>query len=286
MEMIEWLERQEREAADLYTGLADFFRDEPRLRRMYQRLAEDEEEHCRSMADAARILGATPAVVPTQILADLQTRQAVEGPLKECRALMEAGTLTPRQAVESLVRTELYELNSIFLYVVNVLKQFGREPQRDVAGIQAHERRVREFVNGLPEEWCPADITDILPRVWGTRFLVVDDDTSLLVCLKLLFSRMGTVDTARNGRDALERTSDRHYDVVVSDIDMPIMDGVAFFHEAVKSDPEIARRFVFLSGDAASDHHDLCEKHGVAYFAKPVSLPALRQTAERMLRSA
>lgn len=284
-ELVHWLAGLEREAADLYSELADFFLNEPRLTRFYQRLAEDEEAHCRIMAHARAVLEASSSPVTAQVHADPETRQAVEKPLRECRALMEAGTLGPRTAMEALVRIEFRELNSAFLYVVDALKQDGRESQRAVADIQAHERRIREFITGLPDEWRPADLPQELPRVWTTRFLVVDDDTSLLVCLKLLFGRMGVVDTARNGRDALTRAAERHYDMIVADINMPVMDGVTFFRETSKSDPDLARRFVFLSGDPSSDHLALCEEHGVAYFAKPVSLAALRKTAERILHS-
>ena len=115
---------------------------------------------------------------------------------------------------------------------------------------------------------------------------MVDDDTSLLICLKLLFTRMGAVHTARDGREALAKTAERHYDIIISDIDMPVMDGVTFFRAALGPDPDLSRRFVFLSGDSDSDHHELCKEHGVAYFTKPVSLAALRATGERILASA
>jgi two-component system response regulator AtoC len=65
------------------------------------------------------------------------------------------------------------------------------------------------------------------------RLLIVDDEANMRHMLSMLLSRSGyTVDSAVDGRDALAKTAQQHYDVVLCDIKMPGMDGMAFLEAA------------------------------------------------------
>ncbi len=56
--------------------------------------------------------------------------------------------------------------------------------------------------------------------------LVVDDDKSILRSFTRILQRCGyKVDTAETGREALERTKNRHYDMLLLDIRLPDMQG-------------------------------------------------------------
>ncbi|HPG28338.1 MAG TPA: response regulator, partial [Myxococcota bacterium] len=57
--------------------------------------------------------------------------------------------------------------------------------------------------------------------------LVVDDDASILDMTEDLLGHAGyAVTKARSGSDALSKTEDRDYDVVLTDLQMPGMDGI------------------------------------------------------------
>lgn len=59
-----------------------------------------------------------------------------------------------------------------------------------------------------------------------TNILLVDDDANLSTVLAdYLRSKSYTVETAPNGKEALELTAIKHYDLVISDITMPKMNG-------------------------------------------------------------
>lgn len=60
------------------------------------------------------------------------------------------------------------------------------------------------------------------------RILVVDDDTDVAEPLAILLSRTYDVDLAANGADAVSRVIHGHYDAIVLDLVMPVMDGAAF----------------------------------------------------------
>ena len=60
--------------------------------------------------------------------------------------------------------------------------------------------------------------------------LAVDDDPAILALLKLTLADEGfTVTTAANGAEALASFDEVHPDIVVLDLEMPVMDGRAFY---------------------------------------------------------
>ena len=55
--------------------------------------------------------------------------------------------------------------------------------------------------------------------------------------------------TASSGREALERLASERYDVILTDIRMPDLDGRALYQEIEQRWPERAERVVFVTGD-------------------------------------
>jgi CheY-like chemotaxis protein len=86
--------------------------------------------------------------------------------------------------------------------------------------------------------------------VTGKRILVVDDEEEVAMILaELLSIDRHEVDTAKSGALALEKIRRQRYDLVVSDLLMPEMDGPSLYRAVEAMDPELARRFVFITGD-------------------------------------
>jgi len=93
------------------------------------------------------------------------------------------------------------------------------------------------------------------------KILVIDDDKLILNSLKKLFSKEGySVDTAQNGKEALEIIKKTDFDLVVVDIKMAEMDGVEtvmaikkYFNERNK--PEIPVVFITGYADIADQRH-------------------------------
>jgi two-component system NtrC family sensor kinase len=85
------------------------------------------------------------------------------------------------------------------------------------------------------------------------KILVIDDETHVREVLsEILSSAEHQVDTATSGRAALARLETARYDVILTDVRMPDMDGLALFAEVEQRWPEHARRVVFVSGDTLS----------------------------------
>lgn len=115
----------------------------------------------------------------------------------------------------------------------------------------------------------------------AVRVLVVDDDPALCGSLKRFLARRYDVAIAANGREGLELLARQPFDAVVSDVDMPVMDGLAFRAEIRRRHPELHDRVLIMSGGAP---HWLRGDPTIRFIAKPFTIRELEETIEALLR--
>ena len=92
--------------------------------------------------------------------------------------------------------------------------------------------------------------------------LIVDDEAEIRETLtEILAVARHRVVTASSGREALERMAAEHYDVILTDIRMPDLDGRALYQEIEQRWPGQAGRVVFVTGDtlASALREFVCE---------------------------
>lgn len=93
---------------------------------------------------------------------------------------------------------------------------------------------------------APSSKTATVPR----KILVVDDEAEIREMLaEILTGERHRVVTVASGREALERLGLEHYDVILTDIRMPELDGTDLYREIERRWPARARRVVFVTGD-------------------------------------
>ncbi|PYM18365.1 MAG: hypothetical protein DMD81_06085 [Candidatus Rokuibacteriota bacterium] len=91
----------------------------------------------------------------------------------------------------------------------------------------------------------------------GKAILVVDDEPAVAGMLEEMLTRSGfRVQTAGNGREALEHLRQRSYDMVLSDVRMPELDGIGLYREVEREIPALRRRFAFITGDTLNNATD------------------------------
>jgi len=115
--------------------------------------------------------------------------------------------------------------------------------------------------------------------------LLVDDDRQLASTLQwVLADRSYLVDVAYDGRDALGKIMANQYDAIVCDVMMPHLRGDQFYKEAIVVHPELANRFIFVTGYAADPQINLflC-KTGCKYLMKPFPVQKLIDCLEQLL---
>jgi CheY-like chemotaxis protein len=126
-----------------------------------------------------------------------------------------------------------------------------------------------------------------LPPVQWKTILIVDDEPDVAGTLADLLRLEGhQVETAPNGVIALEKLRERSYDLVMSDIRMPELDGPGLYRELERRDARLLQRLIFLTGDALSrETAEFLGKTGVTTLSKPFVLPEVRAMVQRMLRN-
>lgn len=93
------------------------------------------------------------------------------------------------------------------------------------------------------------------------RILVVDDEQNICDMLSRHFRFLGyEVDTCNNGKEALDVMSKKRFDVVISDIMMPVMDGMELLREVQKSYPMV--HCIMITGYVTMDNVLLCMRKG------------------------
>ena len=119
----------------------------------------------------------------------------------------------------------------------------------------------------------------------GARVLVVDDDPWILrMVTATLEKRSYVVDTAREGRQALERALAHPPDVIISDVMMPVMDGWTFV-QRLRQDPRLSGIPVIFLTALGKDEARLAEL-GLGhedFLAKPFRFDDLEKRVSRAL---
>ncbi|MFQ5706297.1 MAG: response regulator [bacterium] len=116
------------------------------------------------------------------------------------------------------------------------------------------------FVVELPAieaESLPKDAKESQPSVHkrtqkmaAIRCLVIDDEKVIIDLVKRILGREGhTVETARNGEQALRKIEQSHFDLLICDVKMPQMNGESLYHLLKQQAPDLAEKTIFTTGD-------------------------------------
>lgn len=110
------------------------------------------------------------------------------------------------------------------------------------------------FVITLPLVVPGASLADdAFPEELGAQaqmILIVDDEADVAEMLAEMLAATGhRIDIVASGNEALARLSERDYDVILSDLKMPDLDGPSLYRCLQHSHPHLLDRIIFVSGD-------------------------------------
>ena len=120
-----------------------------------------------------------------------------------------------------------------------------------------------------------------------STILIIDDDEQFNLMLKSALTIKGyDVDTASNGKEAKALYQSNVYDVIITDIIMPNVDGYEVILDLRRMG--MGDRIIAVSGGGrtAADDYLITAKHFdvAATFNKPVDLQALRAKVEEIIQ--
>jgi two-component system sensor histidine kinase/response regulator len=132
----------------------------------------------------------------------------------------------------------------------------------------------------------PATAAATLDTLQGARVLLVEDnDLNQLVACRLLQRRGCVVDVAENGQVALDRIGQAQYDLVLMDLQMPVMDGIAATIAIRRLEPHRHLPIVALTANVRTQDRQRCLDAGMNDFlAKPVDSQAMYRVLLRWIK--
>ncbi len=115
--------------------------------------------------------------------------------------------------------------------------------------------------------------------------MVVEDEEDLLDLMIDTLSPYYTVIAFENGRRACDNLGEYPWELIISDLRMPVMNGMEFYAEAVRKNPDLVKRFMFITGDTYdSQVREFLESTGVPYLRKPFRVKELREVVHSHLQ--
>ncbi len=117
------------------------------------------------------------------------------------------------------------------------------------------------------------------------RILIVDDEKIGVDPLQKYFSNEGYfVDTAASGEDGLKKANEHNYDLILTDLRMPGIDGLKMLEEIKKKNPKVDCIIITAYPDVESAVTAIDNKV-LKYIKKPFDLADVKQTVKKCLKS-
>ena len=121
------------------------------------------------------------------------------------------------------------------------------------------------------------------------RILAADDVATNREAIRVIFRHLGyEVQLVENGAEALAQLRQRLFDLVILDVQMPVMDGFAAAREIIRlqPDPDLRPKLVALTANAMPGDANACLEAGMdAYISKPVLPQKLESCITRLFEA-
>jgi len=119
--------------------------------------------------------------------------------------------------------------------------------------------------------------------------LVVDDDFACRKVASLMLQKNGyAVEMATDGQEAVQKASQRTYDLILMDCHMPVKNGLEATEEIRQMEASWNRYtpIVALTADLREENKSWCQQAGMDHFiGKPVDLQQLRDAVQFLIKS-
>lgn len=119
----------------------------------------------------------------------------------------------------------------------------------------------------------------------AASILVVDDEVAVAEMMADILEDEGhEVEIAHSGSQALDVIATRQFDLVLSDLRMPDLDGPAMFDAIRETRPDLVARIAFITGDTMSTRiRDFLQVSERPYIEKPITPQDVRDLVRQML---
>lgn len=131
-----------------------------------------------------------------------------------------------------------------------------------------------------------ADTLAVLETLGSLKILIAEDNLVNQKVLKRLLNRIGVVNVeiVDNGKSAVDREAVEPFDMILMDMQMPVMDGTTACREILKREDvgHPRPKIIFVTAHVSESFREMCLAEGaVGYLPKPCTLTSLKDTLEK-----
>ncbi len=117
----------------------------------------------------------------------------------------------------------------------------------------------------------------------NTKILVVDDEKSIRLTVAQSLEPQGyTVKTAVNGNDALDQLQQEAFDLILTDLKMPGMDGMALVEQAIQLHPNLQMIMISAHG-TVENAVEVMKLGAIDFIQKPFTPTEIRELVKQVL---
>lgn len=115
------------------------------------------------------------------------------------------------------------------------------------------------------------------------HMLVIDDDAQIRDIMRCSFAGEADITEACDGIEALALLDQCSFDIIICDVQMPRLGGIAVFKKLYSVSPNICNKFLFCTGNATDELHNICSCFNVKSCPKPFEISCLKTVVREML---
>jgi two-component system, chemotaxis family, chemotaxis protein CheY len=115
------------------------------------------------------------------------------------------------------------------------------------------------------------------------KILVIDDSRTMYTLISNFLKAEGfkDIDHANNGKEGIEMIKKKSYDLITTDVDMPVMDGLEAAREILKFNSKM--KILILSARQGDDYLNAANELNVNYLCKPFTAKKLFESVNKIL---
>jgi CheY-like chemotaxis protein len=281
-DIIGWLIDVELSAHKVYSEGISYFIDNPNLSKFLHIMSEDETFHYQVMKNLDDLSSNGKIEFTPVIKLDDSIKSKVKHPFDVCSEKLNKKSLTENDMYDCLVNAEFSEWNDIFIYVINSLSKQKLALQAIPSKMQKHLAKLEYFFNSDDKLKIYFRGLKDIPKIWNFKILIIDDEKPIRDLLMALFKlKYYSIEFAENGDDAFKLCENNYYDVMICDINMPLMNGIEFYNKIKTLEYFDSESIIFVSGNL--EFNSFLKDHNLKFILKPFYIQTMLDEVDKII---
>lgn len=278
-----WLAAIEKRAADLYGQGAKAFECDRELSHFLMLMADDEKLHHLLVLKACEALSSEDDMEPL-VSVDSASMLKVQASFAELEEKIQNKRLSKEDLLKNIVHMEFSELNGIFLYAIDVLKdRFPDEVSFAADNIEQHKERIREYLEQRTNLRDLLGSVKSLPSLKKEKVLIIESKAVNANILKAVLENEVRVDCVDDAGKALEKIETERFSAIIVNMDTPRLNAMELYAKIISIDPGLKGSFIFLAAANNSEHIPLLRKSNLRYLRKPAPISEIQSKVRELL---